>query len=253
MMLTFRAYIFIGLNAVRALSILALLLVFSSNVVTLSNDIKAVNAFVAGHNTTDNQQLDYQYIPNSTIPNEPAGAAWGVLNRLLIIFQVIVLILSEFGWPAVFFDKWFPILGKDFGVGALGLIQCLLGAAILSHHVDTFTLVSAFFLFSLGCVNILVGLIWREKGKSRRSITAWKERAKDVLPTRAVDGLEKGIDFGRSVFAQHTRNDSVSSTAKSGFGFGRQGEKAAALKGFSLGQPEPTLPKYAPSPKADNA
>lgn len=109
-----------------------------------------------------------------------------------------------------------------------------LGAAILSHHVDTFTLVSAFFLFSLGCVNILVGLIWREKGKSRRSITAWKERAKDVLPTRAVDGLEKGIEFGRNVFAQHTRNDSVSSTAKSGLGFGRQGEKAAALKGLLL-------------------
>jgi hypothetical protein len=48
-----------------------------------------------------------------------------VLNRLLIIFQVVILFMSEVGWPAIFFDKYFPILGKEFGVGALGLIQCL--------------------------------------------------------------------------------------------------------------------------------
>jgi len=257
-MLPLRGYVFIGLNVVRFLSILSLILVFSSNIVTLANDIKAVNAFVSGH-PTDKKPLDLQYIPNSTIPNEPAGAAWGVLNRLLIIFQVVILFMSEVGWPAVFFDKYFPILGKEFGVGALGLIQCLLGAAILSHHVDKFALVSAFFLFSIGCLNIFVGLIWREKVKDRRSITAWKERAKDVLPTRTVTGMEKGIEFGRSVFSQHTgtttgddesttRSGSISSTTKAGFGFGRQGEKAASLKGFVLSRPAETLPRYAPTP-----
>lgn len=29
------------------------------------------------------------------------------------------------GWPAIFFDRFFPVLGKDFGVGALGVMQCL--------------------------------------------------------------------------------------------------------------------------------
>jgi len=257
-MLPPRGYVFIGLNAVRFLSVISLLLVFSSNIVTLTNDIKAVNAFVSGR-STDDQSHDLQYIPNSTIPNEPAGAAWGVLNRLLIIFQVVVLFMSEVGWPAIFFDRYFPILGRDFGVGALGLIQCLLGAAILSHHVDKFTLVSAFFLFSVGCLNILVGLIWREKVKSRRSITAWKDRAKDLLPTRAVTGVEKGMEFGRSVFSQHTgtteeddesttRSGSVSSTTKASLGFGRQGEKAAELKGYLLSRPAETLPRYAPKP-----
>ena len=48
------------------------------------------------------------------MPNQPAGAFWAVLNRLLIIFQVIVLILSELGWPAAFFAKFFPVLGADF-------------------------------------------------------------------------------------------------------------------------------------------
>jgi len=47
------------------------------------------------------------------------------VNRLLIIGQVIILLLSEVGWPAAFFDRFFPVLGQDFGLGALGIIQCL--------------------------------------------------------------------------------------------------------------------------------
>ena len=38
--------VFISLNAIRVLSIIAMILVFSSNIVTLSNDIKAVNRFM---------------------------------------------------------------------------------------------------------------------------------------------------------------------------------------------------------------
>ena len=99
------------------------------------------------------------YVPvirNSTVPNQAAGAFWAVLNRLLIIAQVIALTLSELGWPMRFFEAYFPVLGRNFGVGALGVIQCLLGAAVLSHHVDDFALVSAFLLFSVGCLNILI-------------------------------------------------------------------------------------------------
>lgn len=61
----------------------------------------------------------------STVPNQPAGAFWAVLNRLLIIFQVVVLILSELRWPISFFNKYFPVLGDEFGLGALGIIQGL--------------------------------------------------------------------------------------------------------------------------------
>jgi hypothetical protein len=50
---------------------------------------------------------------------------WAVLNRLLIIGETIVLLLSEFGLVSRFFDKYFPVLGRDFGLGALGLFQCL--------------------------------------------------------------------------------------------------------------------------------
>jgi hypothetical protein len=65
----------------------------------------------------------------STVPNQPAGVFWAVLNRLLIVTQVLVLIMSELGWPSAFFNRFFPILGKDFGLGALGIIQCLYGSS----------------------------------------------------------------------------------------------------------------------------
>jgi len=277
-MLPPRAYVFIGLNVIRALSIISLILVFSSSILTLVEDVKAFNAYQdnsdptnspASHNSTT---ISHDYVPNSTVPDQPAGVFWAVLNRLLIIGQVIILFLSEIGWPSVFFQRVFPVLGNDFGLGALGVIQCLIGAAILSHHVNGFTLVSAFFLFSLGCVNMLVGLIFREKGKLRRSLTAWKERAKDVLPPPVLGGLEKGMEFGRAIGVEPPRfvsnvfdttksvqrNDtgdsgvsrSTTTTSKSGLGFGRQGEKAAELRGFLLNRPVESLPRYAPKPAA---
>ena len=123
------------------------------------NDIKAVNSFMHASSTNSTEaeeMLDCDYIEDSTVPNQPAGVFWAVTNRLLIIAQVIVLILSEIGWPMSFFQRFFPVLGQDFGLGALGIFQGLIGAAVLSHHVDDFSLVSAFFLFAIACINMLL-------------------------------------------------------------------------------------------------
>jgi len=275
-MLPPRVYTFLTLNAIRILTIIALLLVFASNIVTLADDVKAVNRFVAagGNNnilSTDNSTSstatnttveDYDYILGSTVPNQPAGAFWAVLNRLFIIFQVVVLILSEIGFPSSFFNRYFPILGKSFGLGPLGLIQMLIGAAILSHFVNTFTLVSAFFLFSLGCVNVLVGLIFRESAKSKRSISSWREHGKSVIPTH-VAGMEVDLKGPPPTFISKLYTGGTASSADSmgskgkytgaestqdrfaGFGFGRQGEKAAGLKGYLISKPVESLPRYA--------
>jgi hypothetical protein len=122
-----------------------------------------------------------------------------------------------------------------------------LGAAILSHFVDTFTLVSAFFLFSLGCLNVLVGLIFRESAKSRRSFSSWREHAKSALPTHVA-----GVDLKGPASFVHTKGTtSTDGGAEStqdrfaGFGFGRQGEKAAGLKGYLISKPVESLPRYA--------
>ncbi|EIN05307.1 hypothetical protein PUNSTDRAFT_122547 [Punctularia strigosozonata HHB-11173 SS5] len=264
-MLPLRAYTFIGLNAIRALSIIALILMFSSSIVTLVHDVQGVNRFIeagkhlsssSNSTTSDDTMLDCDYIEGTTVPHQPAGAFWAVLNRLLIIFQIVILILSELGWPAKFFDTFFPVLGADFGLGPLGLFECLLGAAVLSHHVDTFALVSAFFLFSVGCLNIFIGLVFRGSARPRRSIFAWRERAKDVLPTNVGVGpiradlsspppfVSKVWDGVSEKIAEHSTGES----GKSGYGFGRQGEKAAGLKGFLLTKPAESLPRYAPKP-----
>jgi len=257
-MLPPRAYAFIGLNGLRILSIIGLLLVFSSQIVTLVHDIQAVNNFQAGKtaaaasdpetNATAADILSNDYIPGSTVPNQPAGVFWAVLNRLLIIFQVIILVLSEVGWPAAFFNRFFPVLGEDFGVGALGIIECLLGAAILSHHVDEFSLVAAFFLFAIGCLNMFAGLVFRESAKSKRSITSWREHSKNVLPTH-VAGVDirpvaaAAPSFVSSVF----KNEKPQEETKAGYGFGRQGERAAGLKGYLISKPVESLPRYAPN------
>ncbi|KAK7441773.1 hypothetical protein VKT23_009204 [Stygiomarasmius scandens] len=258
-----RAYFFIGLNIIRALSIIALILVFASNIVTLVHDVQAVNRFLAAGNTagdtsSNSTVVNDDYILGSTVPNQAAGVFWAVLNRLLIIAQVIVLFLSELGWPSSFFNRFFPVLGDDFGLGALGVIQCLIGAAVLSHHVDDFTLVSAFFLFSIGCLNILVGLIFRQGAKSKRSVTSWRDHAKSALPTH-VAGVDvrpvmnHGATFVSNVFSEKDRTSTASdstSSSKAGLGFGRQGEKAAAMQGYFISKPVESLPRYAPKPTA---
>jgi len=252
-----RAYTFIGLNVVRILSIIALLLVFASSLLVMVRDIRAVNALAV------NRSLQDQYIADSTVPNQPAGAFWAVLNRLLIIAQTIVLLLSELGWPSKFFNKALPVLGKDFGLGALGLIECLIGAAILSHHVDSFALVSAFFLFSVGCLNILIGLIWGASARDKRSLTSWRDSTKDVFPKSVRDfspasGLPRGVSPAlpsyhspspsRSLDEKGGYYDSEAAPPASriGYGFGRQGEKAAANKGYLITKPVETLPRYLP-------
>jgi len=262
-MLPTRAYVFIGLNAVRVLSIIALILVFASSILVMVNDVTAVNTFMdeahASGNTTESLLENCDYIENSTVPNQTAGVFWAVVNRLFIIFQVIMLVLSELCWPAQFFDRFFPVLGPSFGLGPLGIFQGLIGATILSHHVDDFTLVAAFFLFSLGCVNILLGLIFRASARSKRSITEWRAENNGVLPTsdtrppftRPSDNFVASVfnsnyEKGVSEFGVR-RNDTASSAAPS-YGFGRQGEKAAGLKGFLISKPLETLPRYATAP-----
>jgi len=248
-----RGYVFIGLNIIRLLSIIGLLLVFASSIFVLVTDIEAFNDFTKAKQAGDitaEALSDCDYIDASTVPNQAAGIFWAVVNRLFIIFQVIILILAEIGWPSRFFERFFPVLGPNFGLGALGIFQCLIGAAILSHHTDDFTLVSAFFLFSIGCLNMVVGLIFREKAKARRCILTWRNESKEVLPS-----VNDSRAFMRSptptVKPMFTGSSFASEKVGEGFGYGRQGEKAAGLKGFLLSKPLETLPRYAPPPRPE--
>jgi len=237
-----RSYVFYGLNVARVLSIVALLLAFAGGIVTVVSDIRAVNKAQTDPHS-DNGTCGY--VGGSTVPTQPAGVFWAIVNRLFIIFQLVFLLLSEVSWPMAFFDRFFPVLGSQFGLGSLGIFQGLIGAAILSHHVDKFTLVTAFFLFSVGCLNMTLGLIFREHAKSKRSIRAWRNGDDaGTLPIHTGDiGTPK---FRPSLFGGKPAETSEHGEESSGLGFGRQGEKQAGLRGFMITQPSEAVPHYVP-------
>ena len=84
-----------GLNAVRALSLISLILVFSSTILVMVTNIKAVNAFQAS-GSNSSALADCDYIAGSTVPNQPAGVFWAVVASLLIIFQTVILFRESF-------------------------------------------------------------------------------------------------------------------------------------------------------------
>jgi hypothetical protein len=125
-------------------------------------------------------------------------------------------------------------------------------------------------MFALGCVNILAGLIWRQSAKNKRSVTTWREQEKNVLPTH-----DAGFSSRSTVSSFGDKNGDIgddslfiSSSGKSGMGFGRQGEKAANMRGnlffstyhfvefpysfsfsgYIISPPMETLPRYIPPP-----
>lgn len=204
----------------------------------------------------------------------------------------MILFMSECGWPSRFFATYFPVLGPDFGVGALGIFECLcvflivcpilclyspvtcrIGAAILSHHINDFALVAAFFLFSIGCINILVGLIFRESSRTRRSLMEWHDTKKPVLPTTIVprDQLDSGASSfisnaekpylpqtGVPIQSAQTTGNSYASVNHpdvpihahfQGKGFGRQaattGKGIFLTRPMDISRPVESLPRYA--------
>jgi hypothetical protein len=112
---------------------------------------------------------------------------------------------------------------------------------------------------------VFFGLIFREKAKSKRSVTSWREHAKGVLPTPVQHGLgaaktlsphlrswssekRKSVWFNDSLSHKKSNesNDGLNRDF-SGMGFGRRAEKAAALKGFMLAKPVQSSPKHSPA------
>jgi hypothetical protein len=83
---------------------------------------------------------------------------------------------------------------------------------------------------------MFAGLIFRESAKAKRSITSWRDHAKNVLPTH-VAGVDirpvasAAPSFVSSVFKG--ADEKPQSEPRIGYGFGVQGERAAGLKGMS--------------------
>lgn len=113
-------------------------------------------------------------------------------------------------------------------------------------------------------MNVLLGLTFRSSIKSKRSLTSWRDRVNTpTLPRSASDFRAQAatsaagvFNAGGSVFTHMTGTTQMSEKptantqdgAHAGFGFGRQGEKQAGLKGFLISRPVESLPRYVPKP-----
>ncbi|ORX37317.1 hypothetical protein BD324DRAFT_625675 [Kockovaella imperatae] len=247
--------VFIGLNVLRALSIIALILCLSANIVTMVDDIKAIKAY-----NSNEQDLDCDYVEYSTVPDQTGGAFWSILNRIFIVFECILLTLSEIGIPKRLFENFLPILGPAHGLGCLGIFQALIGAQVLSHYSTTFPQVSSWLLFIIGCLNILAGLVFRSGGKTKRLIFSW-ENVTSLTPQTRMAATAWDMVTEKRVYPKASQSNLSRQTSQhsdtplvpehtvpgarfGGFGFGRQGEKAAADRGFKISRPMESLPRY---------
>ncbi|WVQ97192.1 hypothetical protein IAU59_004302 [Kwoniella sp. CBS 9459] len=272
--------VFLGLNALRVLSIIALLLVLAANIVTMADDIKAIKAPIAA----DAEEVDCDYIEYSSVPDQTGGPFWSILNRLFITFECILLTMSESGIPRRLFEEWIPILGPAHGLGSLGVFQALIGAQVLSHYCDLFPQVASWLLFIVGCFNILAGIFLRAGAKKKRLIFSWENVSSLTPQTRMAatawdivkeakssrSGSPSGAEDTHGRKTSHhdapapslARSKSASSDTPllpenstapgarfGGFGFGRQGEKVAAERGWKISKPSEVLPpdQYPPA------
>lgn len=81
---------------------------------------------------------------------------------------------------------------------------------------------------------MMLGLIFRESARSRRSIAQWRAEAKGVLPTKKdlrPMFARPASSFVPSLFTRSADKGDNSVNEKTGYGFGTQGEKNAGLKG----------------------
>ncbi|KAL1408188.1 hypothetical protein Q8F55_004993 [Vanrija albida] len=261
--------LFVGLNALRALSIIAMLLVLISNIVTIVGDAAVLKAAkhtnevtstvsttstvhsrrAAEFNTTvatsANNTWTCNYMQHSTIPSQTGGAFWSILNRTL------VLIASEVGFPKTLFDVYLPMLSKGHGLGCLGALQAFLAASVLSHYSSLFPQVASWMLFVMGCLNMVVGIFLREKARALRSLFKWENYA-NLTPQTKVAASAWDIYSSTKEPSPSTAEKAATDTDApyapgsrfGGFAFGAQKAWRHSLQTLKISRPLETLPKH---------
>jgi hypothetical protein len=97
----------------------------------------------------------------------------------------------------------------------------------------------------------VLGLIFRESAKTKRSVTSWREHGKSVLPPSVHRAASSASTLYGLASSEKSRGNGLGDRF-AGYGFGRQGEKKAGLKGFLVSKPLETLPRYVPRSRASS-
>ncbi|KAA1469231.1 hypothetical protein DENSPDRAFT_593393 [Dentipellis sp. KUC8613] len=246
---------FVGLNIVRFISIVSLVLALVVTVRLVSKDVDLIKSAMSKKPSTppaDNSTASAAAAApsgNPATPDPVASLIAGLLNGMLVSFAAGALLFSEIEWPMKFWDTFFPVLGSGHGLGPLGIFQIFMGAMIIDRVADNLTFVAGMMVLFTGVLNVMLGFLLRGSSKELRSVKSWRAR-KDapILPKY------RAPVFRASLF--QTQDPGAipydASDEKAGYGFGMEGEKAAGLNGYVLSTLPETLVRDPSRPTKDN-
>ncbi|KAF0540342.1 putative transmembrane protein [Gigaspora margarita] len=152
------SFIWIALNALRVLSIFSLVLVISTCII--------VN--VKGFTSLGQSNIIFQF-----------------LNRCVIGIEALILILVEIGWTRIY--GWFPVLQSWTFFGFLQVItgSFILGYdsginsnSFLGYSLYIFIIIPGWFVFIIGMIYILLGVIGGQRLKQQRQIGGRSEKSR---------------------------------------------------------------------------
>ncbi|CDS02032.1 uncharacterized protein SPSC_02778 [Sporisorium scitamineum] len=198
---------FLGLNVLRLISFVVIILVFTTLVMGLIEDIRDYhNDAIMDEAQTD----DCAYVPGTSIPMQTWGIFWVELHRALMMLGVVALFLAELSWLGISklehaAQVWVPVLSRTRGLAALGSVHVVIATSMLSHYLDEFPLVVSWMLFVVGACYVCLGLAFHDRPlKDGRSLFADKRKqfVKGHAPAHVYRSLGKGKDYGATTSAE---------------------------------------------------
>lgn len=187
---------FLGLNALRLVSLVVIILVFTTLIMGFVEDVRDYhNDAIMDEALTE----DCAYVPGTSIPMQTWGILWVEVHRALLILGVIALFFAECSFFSIArlenaSQIWFPVLSRTRGLAALGCVHVVIATSILSHYLDEFPLVVSWMLFVIGMCYLCLGLAFHSHPlKDGRSL--FSQKRKQFVKGHGQDHIYRS--FGR--------------------------------------------------------
>ncbi|SJX60577.1 uncharacterized protein SRS1_11806 [Sporisorium reilianum f. sp. reilianum] len=197
---------FVGLNLLRLISLITILLVLTTLIMGLVEDVRDYHDDTL---LTAAEADDCAYVPGTSIPMQTWGIFWVELHRALMMLGVIALALAELSWVGigrleVLAQAWMPVLSRTRGLAALGGVEVVVATSMLSHYLDEFPLVVSWMLFVVGMCYVCLGLAFHDRQlKDARSLFAERRKqfGKSQAPAHTYRSLK---DYGATTTSKPT-------------------------------------------------
>ncbi|KAJ9476624.1 hypothetical protein PHBOTO_000310 [Pseudozyma hubeiensis] len=196
---------FLGLNAIRLVSLVVILLVIATLIMGLVEDVRDYHN---GAIMDEAEAEDCAYVPGTSIPMQTWGIFWVELHRALLLLGVVALLFAELSWFGIAklehaAQIWFPALSRTRGLAVLGAVHVVIATSMLSHYLDEFPLVVSWMLFVIGMLYLCLGFAFhRYSLKDGRSFFASKRQQFVRGQGHVYRSLMREKDYGATTSMQ---------------------------------------------------